>query len=247
MYQPAPRRSNSKVGQWVAVFLCFASGLSWALDSDRYQPIDVAADSAILDDKAGKAIYRGGVVLTQGSLKIQADKLTIEADPQGKVEKVIATGDLAQFTQLPNDSDKPIEAQANTVEYYVANERIVLIDNARVVQNDNLFEGNIIEYDIRDQKLQAHGKSLTAEGGDEQKPGRVKMVLQPQTQDAQPASQETSAAQPDSATTDSTEDTESKPNNAVVSDSSINPETQQESQATQDATPQIEDNTQPHE
>lgn len=187
MYQPERSQNKFPGGPGIVMMLWFICGLSWALDSDRYQPIDVAADSAILDDKAGKAIYRGGVLLTQGSLKIQADKLTIEADAQGKVEKVIATGDLAQFQQRPNENDKLIEAQANTVEYYVANEKIVLIDNARVVQNDNLFEGNIIEYDIRDQKLQAHGKTLAAEGGDEQQPGRVKMVLQPQTEEAAPA------------------------------------------------------------
>ncbi|MCG8670693.1 MAG: lipopolysaccharide transport periplasmic protein LptA, partial [Pseudomonadales bacterium] len=107
-----------------------------ALESDKHQPIDIAADNAILDDKAGKAIYRGSVELTQGTLKIVADQLTIETGKEGKVEKVIAKGELAHFTQIPNENDKPIEAQANTVEYYVTKEKIVLIEQAKVVQNE---------------------------------------------------------------------------------------------------------------
>lgn len=167
----------------VFVVTCFFQVLAYGLESDRFQPIDVAADSAILDDKAGKAIYRGNVVLTQGTLKITADQLTIKAGPEGKVEKVIATGELAQFTQIPNENDKPIEAEANTVEYYVAQEKIVLTENARVVQNENLFEGNIIEYDIKLQKLQAHGKTLSSTATDDSpSQGRVKMILQPQTE-----------------------------------------------------------------
>ena len=174
-----------------------------ALDSDRYQPIDVSADSAVLDDKAGKATYRGNVLLTQGTLKIEADQLTIEAGAEGKVEKVIATGDLAYFEQIPNPDDKPIEARANTVEYYVAREKVILIENARVVQNDNLFEGNIIEYDIRDQKLQARGKTLTAEDSENQEAsGRVKMVLQPQTETSDTPTDTTDAeTTPDETTT----------------------------------------------
>ena len=186
MYPRTPNR-NKFIRQLMLMAGVLGTSLcpwSWALDSDRFKPIDVSADSAVLDDKAGKATYRGNVILTQGTLKIQADQLTIEAGKQGKVEKVIATGNLARFEQIPNPDEKPIEAQANTVEYYVVNEKIILIENARVVQNDNLFEGNVIEYDISQQKLQARGKTLTAgEGTGEQQPGRVKMILQPQTGD----------------------------------------------------------------
>ena len=155
---------------------------AYALDSDKYQPIDIAADTALLDDKAGKAVYRGNVQLTQGSLKIIAEQIVIEAGDVGKVKKVIATGNLAQFFQTPKEQDKPIEAEANTVEYHVADEKIVLTENARVVQNNNIFEGNIIEYDIKLEKLQAHGKTLTGGTGSSNGDGRVKMVLQPQTE-----------------------------------------------------------------
>ena len=50
---------------------------AWPLDSDREQPIQITADSAIRDEIAGETRYEGNVVLTQGSLKITADRLSI--------------------------------------------------------------------------------------------------------------------------------------------------------------------------
>lgn len=199
MYPQSAKHRFFKTSLLIAWLSLGTTNAVMALESDKYQPIDVSADSAVLDDKAGKALYRGNVLLTQGTLKIIAEQLTIQAGSEGKVEKVIATGDQAQFEQTPNENDKPIEAQANTIEYFVANEKIILIENARVVQNDNLFEGNIIEYDIREEKLQAHGQALN--GDSEDGTGRVKMILQPQTAPATP-NDKTPPSNSENATTD---------------------------------------------
>ena len=72
--------------------LLAATPTAMALDSDRQQPLKIVADAALLDDKAGTATYTGNVVLTQGTLKINAEKLHIRTD-QGKVDKVSADGD----------------------------------------------------------------------------------------------------------------------------------------------------------
>ena len=48
--------------------LALGSAGAWALPSDREQPIRVQADTAELDDKQGVAVYRGDVVITQGTL-----------------------------------------------------------------------------------------------------------------------------------------------------------------------------------
>ena len=54
----------------------FGSAAAWALPTDRTQPIRVQADSAELDDKQGVAVYRGDVVITQGSMKITGNTVT---------------------------------------------------------------------------------------------------------------------------------------------------------------------------
>ena len=52
-----------------ATTLSLLSGLAHALPSDSQQPINIQADSAEMDDKRGVAIYRGDVIITQGTLK----------------------------------------------------------------------------------------------------------------------------------------------------------------------------------
>jgi len=157
---------------------------SIALEEDRSQPIEVSANQATLDDKKNLAIYEGNVVLTQGSLIIKADKITIKAAKNGQVNEVIATGNLAEFTQTPEPNKDPIVAKAEHITYSVAQEKIVLTRSASVVQNKNLFQGNVITYDIKQQKLSASGPSETQTEG--QPTGRVKMTLPPPLASTEP-------------------------------------------------------------
>ena len=157
---------------------------SIALEEDRSQPIEVSANQATLDDKKNLAIYEGNVVLTQGSLIIKADKITIKAAKNGQVNEVIATGNLAEFTQTPEPNKDPIVAKAEHITYSVAQEKIVLTRSASVVQNKNLFQGDVITYDIKQQKLSASGPSETQTEG--QPTGRVKMTLPPPLASTEP-------------------------------------------------------------
>jgi len=158
--------------------------LSSALESDRTQPIEVNADQATLDDKKGLATYRGKVILTQGSLTIKADKLTIKATPNGQIDEVIASGNLAEFTQTPEPNKDPVHAKAERINYLVAANKMILTGSASIVQNKNLFQGSIITYDIKQQKLTASGPTETQSQG--KSSGRVKMILPPPTSTPEP-------------------------------------------------------------
>ena len=57
----------------LATSVSLLSSLVHALPSDNSKPINVQADSAEMDDKRGVAIYRGDVIITQGTLKITGD------------------------------------------------------------------------------------------------------------------------------------------------------------------------------
>ena len=50
---------------------------AWALPNDQQQPIRIQADDAQLDDKNGVATYTGDVIITQGSMKVTGNKVTI--------------------------------------------------------------------------------------------------------------------------------------------------------------------------
>ena len=45
----------------------------FALPEDRDQPIEITADSAVINEKQSQAEYTGAVVVTQGTLKLEGD------------------------------------------------------------------------------------------------------------------------------------------------------------------------------
>lgn len=154
------------------------SSLSWALPSDSEQPIRIQADSAELDDRQGVAVYYGGVVITQGTLKITGDTVTITQNKAGDIETFTSVGKPAYYEQVPSEGKQPVKAYGLTIQYFAANERIVLIDQAKVVNEGNTFEGEKIVYDTRRQIVnagRATGTNLSTP-----RP-RIDMIIQPKS------------------------------------------------------------------
>ncbi len=158
------------------------SASAWSLPSDRDQPIRVQADSAELDDKQGVAVYRGDVVITQGTLKITGNQVTITQNAQGDVEVFTAIGKPAYYEQKPAPDKQLVKAYGLTIQYFAPTERIVLIDQAKVIQEGNTFEGEKIVYDTQRQIVHA-GR---ATGADVTTPRpRIDMVILPKNPPAQ--------------------------------------------------------------
>ncbi|TBV04104.1 lipopolysaccharide transport periplasmic protein LptA [Phytopseudomonas dryadis] len=154
---------------------------AWALPTDREQPIRVQADSAELDDKQGVAVYRGDVVITQGTLKITGDTVTITQNAQGDIDVFTSVGKPAYYEQKPAADKQIVKAYGLTIQYFASNERIVLLDQAKVVQEGNTFEGEKIVYDTQRQIVnagRATGSNVTTP-----RP-RIDMVIQPKNKPA---------------------------------------------------------------
>jgi len=163
-----------------------ASACAWALPTDREQPIRVQADSAELDDRQGVAVYRGDVVITQGTLKITGDTVTITQNAQGDIEIFTSVGKPAYYEQKPSADKQIVKAYGLTIQYFAASERIVLIDQAKVIQEGNTFEGEKIVYDTQRQIVNA-GR---ATGTDITTPRpRIDMVIQPKNPPAEQQAQ----------------------------------------------------------
>lgn len=160
------------------------SATAWALPSDRDQPIRIQADSAELDDQQGVAVYRGDVIITQGTLKITGNTVTITQTANGDIDVFTAIGNLAYYEQQPSADKELVKAYGKTIQYFANNERIVLIDQAKVIQEGNTFEGEKIVYDTRRQIVnagRATGSNLSAP-----RP-RIDMVIQPKNKPADQA------------------------------------------------------------
>ncbi|MBL6813179.1 MAG: lipopolysaccharide transport periplasmic protein LptA, partial [Luminiphilus sp.] len=105
-----------------------------ALDSDRDQPIQIVADLAVRDELAGETRYEGNVVLTQGSLVITADTLSIRHNTD-EADKIVATGKPATLVQQPTPDQAPVDASALRIEYVRSQDLVRLLEDARIAQD----------------------------------------------------------------------------------------------------------------
>lgn len=143
--------------------LTFASS-SWALPEDSQQEIQITSDSASLDKVQGIIIYTGNVKMNQGTLKIQADQITLTRDHDG-LQKVVALGKPAQYEQIISEQEGKTQASGETIIYHAATEELVLIKEASLEKQGNLFSGEKIVYLINEQRIKADSQ--------------VHMVIQP--------------------------------------------------------------------
>ncbi len=161
-------------------FGLFLTGGAWALSTDKDQPIEIEADTADLDDEKGITIYRGNVILIQGSVRMTGDIMTVYFK-DNELDTLIMEGKPARYRQLPDDSKIYDEAEALRMEYYELKSLVILIDKASFKQEGLSFSGNRIEYDTEHSRVRARGSVKTQGGtGDSSSSGeRVKIILKP--------------------------------------------------------------------
>lgn len=122
------------------------------LDSDSSQPIRIQADAAMVDENKGTSIYKGEVVIRQGTLKITADEVEI-LTANNEVQQIVAHTDknsdrLAHYQQEVNESGDKVIADARSITYLPQEERLHLAGNAQLTQAGDKFEGELLYYDI---------------------------------------------------------------------------------------------------
>lgn len=170
------------------LLLLFLPGGALALSSDKDEPIEIEADSAELDDKKRVTIYRGNVIVTQGTLLMKGDVFTVHYDEERELDYATMDGNLAYYRQLPDDSEVYDEAWARRMEYYEEKGLVVLIRDAKVVQDGLEFTGERIEYDSINSRVVAHGRTRTVVDAEDDKPtgdGRVRIILTPRKQSSE--------------------------------------------------------------
>lgn len=151
--------------------LALCSTATWALSTDREQPITIEADQGQIDDLKGEAIYQGNVIITQGTIRIVADKVTLHYTDQQDINKVTAQGAPATFRQKPDKSEEFLQASAKQMEYFADQDMLQLTQEARVWQGKDVVTGEKITYDTRGGIIRA----FKGRGGQD----RVTVTLQP--------------------------------------------------------------------
>ncbi len=182
---------------FVMSLLLYPAAAAFALPSDSAQPIRIQANAATLDDKRNTAVYTGNVIITQGSMRLTGSRVTLSSDANGELNKMVTQGGPATYQQTPEANKAPVKARAQTIEYYAADERVVLIDKAFLEQSGNTFQGDYVSYDIPAQVVDAgRNTSSGASGAESNGNGRIEITIQPRSRGADSPAPAEDASEP---------------------------------------------------
>jgi len=134
------------------------------LQGDRSGPVTVDADQLEAMQKQGLVVFTGNVVAAQNGSTHYADRLEVYLDPKGSgVSRMISTGNVRIVTR------DCLMGTAGRAEYYDAEQRVILVGNARVWRENDMVTGERITIYL------AEDRSVV-EGGKQE---RVKAVFNP--------------------------------------------------------------------
>ncbi len=157
--------------RWLLLALSLAlPAAAFALSSDREQPIHIEADSVQIDDLNGVSVYRGHVVYSQGTIRLEADTVHLYHDENRHVSRLEASGEPVRFRQRLDGDDEDMQAHARRMEYFADPQRLVLEHEAWIWRHDVEFTGDYISYDAVEDLVSARTDS-----GE----GRVHIVIPP--------------------------------------------------------------------
>jgi len=125
---------------------------------------------------SGTGIYTGHVVITQGSIRITADKAVLLTQ-DNQVQSADITGTPATFQQRA-DNGVLAHGRAGEIIYNADKNLIVLRDNALVQQGQRQMTGDKIKYNTQTQHVVAVGGKSSG--------GRVNITLPPKAATAAP-------------------------------------------------------------
>ena len=163
------------LGTALLLLLLPVTGLG--LTSDSSQPINIEADRATLNEKTGNSVYEGNVYLQQGTLVLQGSKMTVQLN-DNTIDTLVLTGDPATYRQRPDGKESDQHAEAGRIEFYAKEDRIILLENARVWRSgDEELRSDRIVFDL---------KSNTVNAGSNKPGDRVHITLQPGSKQNKP-------------------------------------------------------------
>ncbi|CCJ72801.1 LptA, protein essential for LPS transport across the periplasm [Cronobacter condimenti 1330] len=162
---PMKSRINKLSLNLVLASTLLAAGFpALALTGDTEQLIHIESDQQSLDMQGNVVTFTGNVVVTQGTIKINADKVVVTRPAGEKGKEVIdGYGKPATFYQM-QDNGKPVKGHASTMHYELQNDFVVLTGDAYLEQLDSNIKGDKITYLVKEQKMQAFsekGKRVT--------------------------------------------------------------------------------------
>ena len=143
--------------------------------ADRDKEIVVGADKLTADDNSRTSVVEGGVVVTQGTMRMTANKVTVRED-KDRHKFYVANGAPVTFRQKRDNVDEWIEGFAERAEFDDRNDVLKLYSRARVKRNNDELTGDFISYDMKKEVAEVTGAPANAKTPNA---GRVKVIITP--------------------------------------------------------------------
>ena len=168
--------------------------------ADRQQPMTIAADEqSTIDLLKQIVVFKGNVVITQGTINIRADRVEVRQTPEG-LYYATATGGrqgTASFRQKRDGVDEVIEGRADRVEYDGRSDQVHFIGHAvvrrlRAGTPADEITGDRISYDNVGERFSVEGGASNVTPANPS--GRVRAVLTPRGAASAPAEPRRDAA-----------------------------------------------------
>ena len=141
------------------LLMAFVASLVFALPEDAKQPIEIEAQSVIVDETTGFNEFSGNAEVRQGSLLLFAELIQVQTDNE-EVVSMIAKGSPekpAKYIQSQENQARFVEATATKITYDVNAGMIFLVGNAHLIQGFDSFSGDRLSYDINNDKVIVKG------------------------------------------------------------------------------------------
>jgi lipopolysaccharide export system protein LptA len=175
--------------------LAVLAGQATAEKADRSKPMEVVADkSGTADLQNQVSRFSGNVVITQGTMRIQADRVEIRQTPDGYHQATAwgTAGTPVSYRQKRDGVDEYVEGRADRVEYDGRSEVLRFIGNGvvrrlRGTEAVDEITGALITWNHAAEQFSVQGGTPTASSPG----GRVRAVLSPR-----PATEPASAPAP---------------------------------------------------
>lgn len=172
---------------WLATLQFALAGMAYAEKADSTKPTNIEADQMLYDEAKRVNTFIGRVVLTRGTLTLQAGRVVVTTDPDGFqfATMYAAPGALATFRQKRDGGpDLWVDGRAERIEYDGRTEVVKLFGKAQLRRLEGTrptdeVNGEFISYDSR-----AEFYTVNNAPGSESKAGsgRVRVTIQPRNE-----------------------------------------------------------------
>lgn len=128
---------------------------STTLTANENNDLLIDADNQDLDYNNNTLRFMGNVIVRQGKITIEADELFVITN-NGNSDKLIATGNLAIFSQL-QENGETLQAKAKEITYLVEAQQLNLKGSASFQQGGSVVNSETIEFDLANKRVKADG------------------------------------------------------------------------------------------